>query len=479
MKLVKKLVSILLIFILIMSISAFSSSAAGANAIIAVSSTNPTVGSNITVTVTYSASNIGAAEGYLTYNSSVLQYVSGSNTSGASGKVRMSSWSNSAGANSISFKMTFKVIGAGASQLIVSGSNVWDFNEQLVGNPGASASVAAKAAGTQQASSNALLNNLVISSGKLSPAFSANTFTYNVTVPFSVTSVIVTAYPADSSAKWDVEGSKDMKVGNNQRVVVVTAPDGTVKRYTINILRQGEDGSSDTSSSQPETPTDNNIKITTHGVEYTLCQNFESITAPQGFAADISNYAGNEIPVFKSESGNEIVVLEDSEGNKNLFLYMNSDVSFYKLSSINLGGREYLFVGNISNDETEDFEVKEIKLGENAVQVFHKNDLPDDTVCLYAINSEGELKLYLYDTKDDLLMRYDLLPKTTEKTPTENKKTEDNNMMMYLNISVVSCAVLLVVVIVLIIVLIASKRKKRPASLTKEVPVIDDDELKF
>ena len=81
----------------------------------------------------------------------------------------------------------------------------------------------------------------------LRPAFDPGTSSYLVSVPYDVGTVYVTATPSDSEASvrvspnegfnninnlWEVEVSS----GNNTVNVIVTAVDGTVKRYRLNVL---------------------------------------------------------------------------------------------------------------------------------------------------------------------------------------------------------------------------------------------------
>jgi hypothetical protein len=93
----------------------------------------------------------------------------------------------------------------------------------------------------EEASSNATLSALRLSSGTLSPAFSAGTTSYTANVANSVSSVTVTARPADSKATVTGDGigtAKSLNVGANTLTIVVTAEDGvTTKTYSIIVTR--------------------------------------------------------------------------------------------------------------------------------------------------------------------------------------------------------------------------------------------------
>ena len=106
---------------------------------------------------------------------------------------------------------------------------------------------------TRQASSNANLSALTISSGTLSPSFILSTFSYNVSVINSVSSVTVTPTKSDANASIQVRvnngsyanvtsgtasSALGLNVGSNTIDVKVTAQDGTtIQTYTITVTR--------------------------------------------------------------------------------------------------------------------------------------------------------------------------------------------------------------------------------------------------
>ncbi len=90
-------------------------------------------------------------------------------------------------------------------------------------------------------SSDADLAGLTVSSGTLSPAFSATTTTYTVMVPLSVESLTVAGTAADAPfATVAVSPTQPMGLaeGANAATVTVTAEDGTQKTYTVTVMRQ-------------------------------------------------------------------------------------------------------------------------------------------------------------------------------------------------------------------------------------------------
>ncbi|WP_338553707.1 S-layer homology domain-containing protein [Paenibacillus sp. KS-LC4] len=98
-------------------------------------------------------------------------------------------------------------------------------------------------------SENADLSGLALSSGALSPVFTSEATSYNVSVDNSVTSTTATASVSDSQATITVNGTATasgqaseaiaLNVGSNVISILVTAQDGTTKLYTVTVTRAG------------------------------------------------------------------------------------------------------------------------------------------------------------------------------------------------------------------------------------------------
>ena len=104
-------------------------------------------------------------------------------------------------------------------------------------------------------SNNNNLSSLNVSSCTLNPAFNSSISVYNCTVDNSVSSVTVTASPADSKAKVSGTGVINLNVGNNTAKITVKAEDNSEKTYTVTITRNeaGSGQSSSSSSVEPNT----------------------------------------------------------------------------------------------------------------------------------------------------------------------------------------------------------------------------------
>ena len=97
-------------------------------------------------------------------------------------------------------------------------------------------------------SSNADLSDLALSSGTLSPVFTAGTTSYTASVGNDVTSITVTPTVADSKATVTVNGTGvasgipsgviSLNTGDTTITIVVTAEDGATKTYTVTVTRK-------------------------------------------------------------------------------------------------------------------------------------------------------------------------------------------------------------------------------------------------
>jgi len=100
----------------------------------------------------------------------------------------------------------------------------------------------------EEISSNADLSNLELSAGALYPIFNSSETTYTVEVACDVAGITITPTAADTWATIKVNGTPvesgqttgalPLNEGENIIAVEVTAKDGTVKEYTVTVIRE-------------------------------------------------------------------------------------------------------------------------------------------------------------------------------------------------------------------------------------------------
>jgi hypothetical protein len=215
------------------------------------SATQIRINDTITVTGSLSASeSVATFDLTVTYPAVNLQYIKAEGLSAVKtgemdinhsmGKIQFLYLDADGGGSGITsagiFRITFKVIGGSVADSVSVGISI-----KTVGNKDAqamsSSGSGAKMTVSAPLSTNNNLASLSVSSGTLSPAFSAATTSYNLTVPYDVSKLSVTAKVADASAKASINSPTLTPGGTTKVTVNVTAASGTEKVYTINVKR--------------------------------------------------------------------------------------------------------------------------------------------------------------------------------------------------------------------------------------------------
>ena len=202
-------------------------------------------GDSVTVTFTVSGSNIQGITAVLHYDSSALTLTGTRQLVGSSWSVDMSggnllaydqSLSNPITGSAAVLAVTFQVksgvaagtrVSATITDIVATDGN----SDQSLNDASWAASVAAPPSG------NANLAGLSCGDYALSPAFSAGTTEYSVTVPYDVSRLPLDYRAADGGASVSVSGNQ-LSVGVNTVVLTVTAANGASRRYTISVTRQ-------------------------------------------------------------------------------------------------------------------------------------------------------------------------------------------------------------------------------------------------
>ena len=93
---------------------------------------------------------------------------------------------------------------------------------------------------TRAKSANNFLSNLTVAEGTLTPVFEKNTDSYNITVPYEVTSLTINPTKEDETAIVEIDQNSNFSVGTNTVMVNVVAEDGSIRAYRLNVTRQAQ-----------------------------------------------------------------------------------------------------------------------------------------------------------------------------------------------------------------------------------------------
>lgn len=204
---------------------------------------------NNEISITLNINNINAEGGIagvqakLHYDSEYLTFVSATNLAkfgiSYSDSVKTMSGASFGSDNITStssglMKFTFKAKKEGKTDISITNVEVSEGNGAIANVGGTSKSIII----TPPPSTNANLSNLTISPGTIN--FNKNTTSYNIDVDSNITSIIVNASAEDAGAKVSGTGTKNLNYGKNTINVVVTAPSGDKKAYTLTVNRKDD-----------------------------------------------------------------------------------------------------------------------------------------------------------------------------------------------------------------------------------------------
>ncbi|MBR6529334.1 MAG: cadherin-like beta sandwich domain-containing protein [Firmicutes bacterium] len=411
----KKKLSVLLIFVMVFTLVLSSATVAfGASASLSVSGGGSyTKGSTVNVKFTYSGSSIGGGTASVRYDSSVLQYVScsgGIAPNSASGvfSVQMGDGNDH---SSITVSLTFKAIGSGSTSVSVSTSDLIDYDGNTLNFPSSSTTVTVTNP-APSVSSNANLSSLYASAGSLSPAFSPGRTSYTVYADEDETVCLIDAETEDPDATIDVAGSKNLIIGRNVRSVIVTAPNGSTKTYTITIYR-GEESSSGEETPDPNEDEDGekpeqekpkeDIKVEIGDITYVIEENIKSEDVPDEFRLVVGKYDGKDIPLIK-----------DNNLKYTMALLINQESGDYKWFFYDEEAGTFSETKTFATDEVMDY----VKLSANGTGE-DGNEVDNNLIMLLAAFGGTLLILILIV----LVLQVKILKNRKKKAPKRGKRT--------------------------------------------------------
>lgn len=475
----RRIRSIILTMMLILTTTLFSRVPvlAAANISVSVDKSNVKVGD--TVTVTLSITSGYGAQGILQKSSGVL---GGSSDelftigAGVGDEQKFSYKATSVGTCTFSIQEPLgdttdvyggtPSIGVGSATVTVtsaSSNNDSNSNKDNKDNSGSN---------KEKKSSNASLGSLVISAGTLSPEFSAATKDYTATVDYSCSSLAVTANPADSKASvTSVTGNDSLEVGENTVSIVVTAEDGSTSTYNIVVTRRTED---DPENADKQ---DNWKKFDINGTEWTMVNDIPEDVVPEGFEHSKTVIDGLEYNTLHGTFGDITLVYLQSESGNGLFVYDVAQNAAYEFVRINSESHFIVVLLPKVDDVPEGYNEVSLSIEGKGVATAYQtkaektDDQTKDFYLVYAINDNGESGWYTYDSVDGTYMRTELSTPTVAQE--ENDTTKSELVPGIANKYLVLAAILVLIIVILLLLPIVSAVKNRKY---KAMDYHDDDD---
>lgn len=392
---INKIVGLIVSFAVIFTCFVFNVSATSTS--IAFSSSAPKVGQEVTVTVTVQGSEAMYATDFnVSYNANVLRFESGESASGGAGIIKIAGLP--AGNTKQSYGLKFTAIAAGSCTVSASGGAYYAETDDSI-----SASATLNVSDVSK-SNNANLSSLRTGVGTLSPKFSPNVTEYTVNVKNSDTKCLVYGVTADKDATFVVNGSANLKVGTNTRVIVVTAPSGAQKSYTLTIIRS--DQPDEETSSTTAVPSA--LEVVMDGMSYAVLKDISALELPVGFNITKRLYNNEEVSVAIDEKGNfELFYLKSADGEEIApYTYDETQNAFTKVHIITQGSNSYI-VAEIPDDLSipEGYTAKTVKIQDMSIGAYISGDeVLKDMYYIYCYFG-GNYSMYRYDSVENVLQR--------------------------------------------------------------------------
>ncbi len=438
----KRTICILLaLLMLAVSLGGLTAHAASGSLTATTGATNVTVGSNVTVTLQYSGggAKIGSIDAQFSYNAKAFEFVSanGMDYNGGAGIIKLSYFASATTPpTSVTAKLTFKAIAPGAANFSVTTAEfVNDDDYSSLGTPSKTLSVSAI---NPTKSANANLASIKPSSGTLTPKFSANVTNYTISVPYTTTSLSLSATTQDKNAKIAVSGKNALAVGKNTQVITVTAPNGTTKKYTVVINRspnQTTSTSGTDTTTTTTTPQEELLEVEVNGVTMTVSDTQPDATLPSGFSwTHVTIHDITVSAAVNNEANVTLVYLTDTQAQKSgFYMYDAADGTFSPFRQLTVSGGNYILRELPAGLTAPTGAVKGVyTFGNDELSVYQFEDAAlADIVLVYATSAAGKTGLYAYDKTDGSMQLYRAATVAADTPPSTDAPAQDNPFAVF------------------------------------------------
>jgi hypothetical protein len=426
-----KILKIICSFLIIFFISTYKANAASATISVTSSASKVVVGNTVTVTVKISsASPLGS------WNFDVVPSSNLKLTYSSFGGLYIADFVSSSSQKSATYTFKFQTTKSGTATVSIKNSLVYGYDEAAMSktNGSASISVITQAELESSYSKNNNLSSLSIDGANLSPAFNKDTLEYTVELPPETTKINITASKEDNKASINGTGEINVVDGNNRIEVKVTAENGGVKTYIINVLVKEY----------------NPIEVKIGNKTYTVVRKKSLLTAPSNYSETTVTINDEEVAAFTSEiTGYTLVGLKDSDGKIGYYIYDGKQYSLYQELTFN----RVIFYPMEASKEDVPTNYNKVTITYNDSEITaYKIDNSSKFALLYGVDVEsGEKGYYLFDSVDDTLQRYN----------TEEIDLLDKRINMYFIIIIITSSTTLILLSLSIVLLIKILKKNK------------------
>lgn len=388
---------------------------------------NQEVGSSVTVSAVISGSGpYSGFDGSFTYDDKLLSLTSiaAGNFDAANFKASGSKflvYNTTIPGGSVLVTATFSCIAIGTAQVNLQLNSLGDMNGQEVSVSSVSTSI--NISEPVLKSSNAKLASLTISPGTLSPSFAPDVFQYSAQASSETTQVTVSASAQDAKATITLNGVQNKLVaGKNSVKITVTAEDGSVRIYTIDVM---------VTKGPTPTPTPTPVPLPLvyiNGASYTILTAGSADSIPEGFIPTTVSYSGVEVPALvrnygEAQDNSELVLLYlTNDSDTAYFVYDRLSESFHPFVSVQTLPEVYIYAGKAPETMIPvGYEPFAFLFHDIEITAYRLISEPNHLQCLiFLMSSKGVSSFYTYDQEMESFIPYrgQVLLLTPTPTPT-------------------------------------------------------------
>lgn len=348
------------------------------------------VGESVTVSVTISSSqSLGSWQYTVAYDDSIL----GDSSQGQ----MVASYADNSGKTSVTNSWTFTAKSSGSVSFSIPSIVVYAFDDDSEMSLGGYTSTSINVIKPSSGGSSGGYNNYTYSDdNNLSSLniegfnidFDSSVTEYSISVPNDTKKVKIGASANDGKASVDGIGDYDVKEGNNEIKIVVTAENGDTKTYTVNVVVK---------ELSP-------IEVKVGDKTYSVVRKSDKLPNVNAtYKASTILIKGESVPCYHSDITDIYLIgLSDDKGKIELYNYDSKTDKFNIYNEINIGG---LYISLIdTNDVPTGYTKGLVKIGDKKYNGFLKDGAYS---LLYGINLEtGEKSFYSYDDSESTIQKY-------------------------------------------------------------------------
>lgn len=353
----------------------------------------------------------------------------------------------------------------GESCVVSVSGNGANYDTLTEGTASASVTVKQKKVVVDTRSKDNTLSSLSVSTGTLSPSFSASTTEYQISLSGTTEKVTLSATANDAKATVSGTGEKPVAPGSNRFVIVCTAENGSKKEYVVNIYVD-------------ETP----VIHTNYGeMELGVVRNQVDIGIPATFESTSISLEGQSVQAYHSNQYNLTLVYMVNESNeKNFYIYDNEKGITSVFKPVSVLGRNVVIFDLTEEERKRDHMVYSEVTIDGITMYGWTYENPDyaNYAQILVMNEFGEKVVYQYEKTENSLQLY----KEYVEDKAEDEVTEPTEQALFPNeyymYAIAGLGALSLILFIAMIYFIASRRSRYERRKRKAVKRLEMQKAK-